>query len=97
MTSAGSFLTTTGIRLEILPGVYSPELDNRRDILVQLPGSYPAGDRTYPVLYMHDGQNLFDPATSYAGDWRLGRSWRWLRAEGWKRSLSVFPTWEPSE
>lgn len=73
MTSAGSFLTTAGTKLEILPGVYSPELDNRRDILVQLPGSYPAGDRTYPVLYMHDGQNLFDPATSYAGDWRLGK------------------------
>jgi predicted alpha/beta superfamily hydrolase len=73
VTSAGSFLTTNGTKLEILPGVYSPELGNRRDILVQLPGSYPAADRTYPVLYMHDGQNLFDPATAYAGDWRLGK------------------------
>jgi predicted alpha/beta superfamily hydrolase len=66
-------LTISGTKLEILPGVYSPELDNRRDILVHLPGSYSAADRTYPVLYMHDGQNLFDPATSYAGDWRLGK------------------------
>ncbi len=73
MTRVGSFLTTTGTKLEILPEVYSPELDNRRDILVQLPPSYPAADRAYPVLYMHDGQNLFDPATSYAGDWRLGK------------------------
>jgi predicted alpha/beta superfamily hydrolase len=73
VTSAGSFLTTSAPKLEVLPGVYSPQLDNRRDILVQLPGSYPAADRTYPVLYMHDGQNLFDPATSYAGDWRLGK------------------------
>ena len=73
MTAAGNFLTTTGTKLDILPGVYSPELDNRRDVLVQLPGSYSTADRTYPVLYMHDGQNLFDPATSYAGDWRLGK------------------------
>jgi predicted alpha/beta superfamily hydrolase len=59
--------------LEILPNFYSPQLDNRRDVLVQLPPSYQQSDRTYPVLYMHDGQNLFDPATSYAGDWRLGK------------------------
>jgi predicted alpha/beta superfamily hydrolase len=59
--------------LEILPNFYSPQLDNWRDILVQLPASYQHSERTYPVLYMQDGQNLFDPATSYAGDWRLGK------------------------
>lgn len=73
MTGAGSFLTSSGTRLEILPEVYSPQLDNRRDILVRLPGSYQRGERAYPVLYMQDGQNLFDPATSYAGDWRLDK------------------------
>src|SRR6185369_7256568 len=26
-------------------------------------------ERRYPVIYMHDGQNLFDDATSYAGEW----------------------------
>ena len=31
-----------------------------------------ASDRSYPVLYMHDGQNLFDPSTSFAGDWGVG-------------------------
>ncbi len=66
-------MTTTETKLEILPGLYSPQLDNRRDILVWLPGSYGERDQTYPVLYMHDGQNLFDPATSFAGDWRLSR------------------------
>jgi predicted alpha/beta superfamily hydrolase len=64
----------TGVVLEILPNFYSPQLDNRRDVLVQLPASYHRSDRTYPVLYMQDGQNLFDPATSYAGDWRLGKA-----------------------
>jgi predicted alpha/beta superfamily hydrolase len=59
--------------LEVLADVYSPELANRRDVLVYLPPSYHRGRRSYPVLYMHDGQNLFDPATSFAGDWGLGR------------------------
>ncbi len=56
-------------RLEVIPGLYSPELGNRRDILVYLPTSYDRNEQRYPVLYMHDGQNLFDPATSFAGEW----------------------------
>lgn len=43
-----------------------------RDVEVWLPPSYASNpDATYPVLYMHDGQNLFDPEQSkYAGwDW----------------------------
>lgn len=51
--------------------VYSPELDNERDLLVSLPGGYSAGERRYPVIYMHDGQNLFDPATSFSGSWNV--------------------------
>ncbi len=55
--------------IERMSGVYSPELDNERDLLVSLPGKYAARERRYPVFYMHDGQNLFDPATSFAGSW----------------------------
>lgn len=55
--------------LEVIPDVYSRELGNRRNILVYLPSSYLRSERPYPVLYMHDGQNLFDPATSFAGAW----------------------------
>lgn len=60
-------------RIETLPNFYSPQFDNRRDILVYLPPSYQRSDRAYAVLYMQDGQNLFDPATSFAGDWKLTR------------------------
>jgi predicted alpha/beta superfamily hydrolase len=44
-----------------------------RDIIVWLPPSYEMNtDKRYPVLYAHDGQNLFDPATSAFGiDWQL--------------------------
>lgn len=56
-------------RLDVIPAVESKVLGNRRDILVYLPSSYEKNEKAYPVLYMHDGQNLFDPATSFAGEW----------------------------
>ncbi len=44
-----------------------------RDVIVYLPPDYnSAMDRRYPVLYLHDGQNLFDSATAFAGnEWGL--------------------------
>ncbi len=44
-----------------------------RDIIVWLPPSYGSDiNKRYPVLYMHDGQNIIDPATSSFGyDWRV--------------------------
>ncbi|MEO8399972.1 MAG: alpha/beta hydrolase-fold protein, partial [Ignavibacteriaceae bacterium] len=47
-------------------------LQNERDIIVWLPPSYNTElEKKYPVLYMHDGQNIMDPKTSFAGvDWR---------------------------
>lgn len=48
-------------------------LNYQRDIIVWLPPSYKKNlKKRYPVLYMHDGQNVFDPSTSFAGyDWRV--------------------------
>ncbi|WP_116542439.1 alpha/beta hydrolase-fold protein [Pontibacter virosus] len=43
-----------------------------RDLIVWLPPGYEKTSKRYPVLYMHDGQNVFDPATSSFGvDWRI--------------------------
>jgi predicted alpha/beta superfamily hydrolase len=44
-----------------------------RDLVVWLPPGYDADkSRRYPVLYMHDGQNIFDPVTSAFGvDWSI--------------------------
>jgi predicted alpha/beta superfamily hydrolase len=38
--------------------------------------------RRYPVLYMHDGQNLFDQATSYSGEWHVDETMTALAREG---------------
>ncbi|MDP2363293.1 MAG: alpha/beta hydrolase-fold protein [Ignavibacteria bacterium] len=55
--------------------VFSPILNNKRDIVVWLPIGYNPQknpDKKYPVLYMHDGQNILDPKTAYVGkDWRV--------------------------
>ena len=59
--------TLTGI-IQSHPQFESRILRNRRDVLVYLPPGYGrARRRRYPVLYLHDGQNVFDAATSYAG------------------------------
>src|SRR5712691_6339838 len=52
---------------------HSKVLGNRRDVLVYLPRGYSRfSPRRYPVLYLHDGQNVFDAATSFAGvEWRV--------------------------
>ncbi|MBC7978071.1 MAG: alpha/beta hydrolase [Myxococcales bacterium] len=51
----------------------SPQLGNSRTLLVYLPPSYAQNPlKRYPVLYMHDGQNLFNAATSSFGtEWRV--------------------------
>lgn len=63
--------TVVGI-LNVYPQLYSPQLDNHRDIFVWLPPSYADNPSThYPTLYMHDGQNLFDANTSFSGEWAV--------------------------
>ena len=59
------------VALRVLPGVLSPQLRNYRDLLVALPPGYAGSTTPHAVVYLQDGQNLFDPATSYAGDWNL--------------------------
>lgn len=48
---------------------YIPQLNRKRRIWIYLPPGYAKTEKKYPVLYMQDGQNLFDNATSYAGEW----------------------------
>jgi enterochelin esterase-like enzyme len=47
-------------------------LPTPRNLIVYLPPGYRNGAQRYPVFYMHDGQNLFDPATAFAGnEWHV--------------------------
>jgi predicted alpha/beta superfamily hydrolase len=59
-------------RIQTLPGLLSPGSDRPRDVSVHLPSSYRLEqDRRFPVIYMQDGQNLFDPEASFAGSWEV--------------------------
>jgi predicted alpha/beta superfamily hydrolase len=48
---------------------YMPQLDRKRRIWIYLPAGYSESKKHYPVMYMHDGQNLFDEFTSGFGEW----------------------------
>jgi predicted alpha/beta superfamily hydrolase len=51
-----------------------PQLGRERTIRVLLPRNYNETDKPFPVLYMQDGQNLFDPETAAFGDWRIPKT-----------------------
>lgn len=59
-----------------------PGLQRQRQLRVYLPPSYASSNKTYPVLYMHDAQNLFDDATSFAGEWGVDETLNKLAAAG---------------
>jgi predicted alpha/beta superfamily hydrolase len=92
--------------LRIFPKVFSRALGNTRAIRVLLPPSYKKNpSRHYPVVYWHDGQNLFDPSTSNFGvDWGLDETLDRLYQEGQEREIIVvgldssddrFPEYDP--
>lgn len=59
-----------------------PGLERKRQLRLYLPPGYATSGKRYPVLYMHDGQNLFDTATAYAGEWKVDETLDALAKEG---------------
>jgi predicted alpha/beta superfamily hydrolase len=69
LAADGAKPSTAGERVSVLRPPLRLELGSMRGLRVYLPPDYATGERRYPVLYMFDGQNLFDDATSYVGEW----------------------------
>lgn len=61
---------------------FMPELGRNRRIWLYLPPDYNTSTKKYPVLYMHDGQNLFDATTSFSGEWQVDESLNELHSQG---------------
>ena len=59
-----------------------PQLNRTRRIWVYLPPDYQTSSKNYPVMYMHDGQNLFDQYTSSFGEWQVDESLNTLFSQG---------------
>ena len=61
---------------------FMPQLNRNRRIWIYLPPDYFTSDKYYPVLYMHDGQNLFDAQGSFSGEWEVDESLNDLFSQG---------------
>ena len=68
--------------VQVLPYQFViPELDRQRTVRLYLPPSYHNSEKRYPVVYMHDAQNLFDDKTAFAGEWGVDESLDLLAAK----------------
>src|SRR2546429_1604717 len=72
-------------------GFPSDILGNRRDVLVYLPPGYRRfSTRQYPVLYLHDGQNIFAATTSFAGvEWGVDETAQRLTRQKLREPLII--------
>ncbi|HMJ58815.1 MAG TPA: alpha-amylase family glycosyl hydrolase, partial [Gemmatimonadales bacterium] len=66
-----------------------PQLGRTRRVWIYLPPGYAISARRYPVLYMHDGQNVFDARTSFAGEWGVDETLDSLNALGVDNAIVV--------
>ncbi|MGY3090252.1 putative alpha/beta superfamily hydrolase [Hymenobacter sp. UYAg731] len=67
-----------------------PQLGRLRRVWLYLPADYAANPaRRYPVLYLHDGQNVFDAATSFGGEWGVDETLDRLRQAGQDATGSI--------
>ena len=75
---------TASARVHVLAESFLiPQLARTRRIWVYLPADYGTQPRKrYPVLYMHDGQNVFDKASSFSGEWGVDEALDRLKAAG---------------
>ena len=59
----------------------APQLHSTKKIWIYLPKNYDATKKKYPVIYMHDAQNLFDTKTSAVGEWNVDEKLDSLNAQ----------------
>ncbi|HET8963153.1 MAG TPA: alpha/beta hydrolase-fold protein [Chitinophagales bacterium] len=68
---------------------YMPQLDRYRKVWIYLPPDYDTSTDLYKVLYMQDGQNVFDVTTSFAGEWEVDETLNALFDAGDKGCIVV--------
>lgn len=61
--------------------IEAPQLKTTKKIWIYLPDNYKKSTKKYPVIYMHDAQNLFDLKTSFAGEWEVDETLDAMKAE----------------
>lgn len=62
---------------------FMPQLNRSRKIWIYLPDDYSTSlNKYYPVLYMQDGQNVFDDSTSFSGEWKVDETLHSMQMDG---------------
>jgi predicted alpha/beta superfamily hydrolase len=61
--------------------IEAPQLKMSKKIWLYLPKNYATSTKKYPVIYMHDAQNVFDAKTSYVGEWNVDEKLDSLNAQ----------------
>lgn len=69
--------------------IFVPYSGTYRTLRIYLPPSYGKLDKRYPVIYMLDGQNLFDDRTSYVGEWGVDETLDKFISEGKQEVIVV--------
>ena len=59
----------------------APQLKTTKKIWLYLPKNYATSTKKFPVIYMHDAQNLFDEKTSFVGEWEVDETLDSLNAQ----------------
>lgn len=80
---SGGKIHTSQSNVTILSDKYDMrQLNTTRKIWIYLPPDYETSNKKYPVIYMQDGQNLFDKSSSYTGEWGIDESLNDLFSKG---------------
>ncbi|MEP7002712.1 MAG: alpha/beta hydrolase-fold protein, partial [bacterium] len=75
--------STASKSVSILSDTFAiPQLARTRRVWLYLPPDYATTTKRYPVIYLHDGQNVFDAASSFAGEWGVDETLDQLHERG---------------
>lgn len=82
--------STASSQVKIIDTAFQiPQLNRTRRIWVYLPKSYATSKKSYPVIYMHDGQNLFNEQTAPFGEWGIDEALDSLQTQTKKEAIVV--------
>ncbi len=88
--AGGGSTSTAASNVKIIStNFYMPQLNRSRRIWIYFPPGYETSGISYPVLYMHDGQNLFDVTTSFSGEWEVDETLNKMAGQGKRVPLVV--------
>lgn len=80
-TASTSAQETTATKQVSTFRIEAPQLKTTKKIWIYLPKNYNTTQKKYPVIYMHDAQNLFDAKTSFVGEWKVDEKLDSLKAQ----------------